>query len=489
MKRLLIAMVAMVAVFALVMPTYAAELKFGGYYDTKLYHTNNLRDGDDDADDQNDGVKTRMRLYFTAIGSENLKAVVKTEFDSVWGNARLGRQGADGGSRDNSGFEIKNGYIDFNVPDTPLNVKAGIIPAKMGKGVVFNDDTNGIVFGANFDPVKVGLVYSRLNDNNQTGFPWTGVTASTANNQDDDVDLWAFDVKYAMEMMSFGFSAGWVNTESRPSAGQTVPCVVSPVTGLVNADCGDPVGTNDSDEDVDFVILALDYDLSLDMFSLYLSAALNTGEDKGANAGSGADYKGSFLTVGGAYTVTDMATVGFDIYYASGDKNPDSGDIKSFQTLGGISRPSYNMDEAIFPGWFDDETGSAKTLPGGGAFTNNITSTGGFSSGDFVPNNMFAIGAHGDFKPLDQTLIVVGAAYLAPVEDVVVDDRGTATTVDDKTDDDPYGTSVYVRLSQGITDGLKLKAAVGYFFADDGYAPNGDDDDAYRMGLGLFWSW
>ena len=74
-------------------------------------------------------------------------------------------------------------------------------------------------------------------------------------------------------------------------------------------------------------------------------------------------------------------------------------------------------------------------------------------------------------------------------EDVVVDDRGTATTVDDKTDDDPYGTSVYVRLSQGITDGLKLKAAVGYFFADDGYAPNGDDDDAYRMGLGLFWSW
>ena len=85
MKRLLIAMVAMVAVFALVMPTYAAELKFGGYYDTKLYHTSNLRDGQDDADDQMDGVKTRMRLYFTAIGSENLRAVVKTEFDSGLG--------------------------------------------------------------------------------------------------------------------------------------------------------------------------------------------------------------------------------------------------------------------------------------------------------------------------------------------------------------------------------------------------------------------
>ena len=46
-----------------------------------------------------------------------------------------------------------------------------------------------------------------------------------------------------------------------------------------------------------------------------------------------------------------------------------------------------------------------------------------------------------------------------------------------------------MRLSQGITDGLKLKAAVGYVIADDGYAPNDNDDNAYRMGMGLFWSW
>ena len=188
--------------------------------------------------------------------------------------------------------------------------------------------------------------------------------------------------------------------------------------------CPAATGTNDSDEDNNFVILALDYDLSLDMFSLYASGALNTGEDKGANAGDGADYKGGMFTVGGAYTATDMITAGFDIYYATGDKNPTSGDIKSYQTLGGISRPSYNMDEAIFPGWFDDETPTAATLPGGGTFDNNLTSTGGFSSGGFVPNNMFAIGAHGDFKVLEQTLIVVGAAYLMPVEDVVVDDKG-----------------------------------------------------------------
>jgi hypothetical protein len=454
MKRFLIAMVAMVAVFALVMPASAAELKFGGYYDTKIYHTNNLRDGNDDADDQMDGTKTRMRLYFTAIGSENLKAVVKTEFDSVWGNARLGRQGADGGSRDNSGFEIKNGYIDFNVPDTPLNVKVGIIGAKIGKGVVYNDDTNGMQFRANFDPVKVSFLYSRLNDN-AGGFPWTDVSASTATAERDNVDLFAFDAVYAVETMSFGFSAGWVTTDS----------------GF------------DADEDDDFYIVALDYDLSLDMFSLYLTGALNAGEDKGGDGGDGADYKGTFLTVGGAYTATDMITAGFDIYYASGDDKPTSGDVDSFQTLGGISRPSYNMDETIFPGWFDDETSTAATLPGGGAFNNNTTSTGGFSSGGFVPNNMLAIGLHGDFKPADQTLIVVGGAYMMPVEDVDGDGDGKFN------DDDAYGTGLYLRLSQGITDGLKLKAAVGYLLADDGFEKGDNDDDAYRMGLGLFWSW
>jgi hypothetical protein len=487
MKRLLIALVAVVAVLALVMPASAAELKFGGYYDTKLYHANNQRDADDDADDQLDGIKTRMRLYFTAIGSENLRAVVRTEFDDVWGNARLGKQGADGGSRDNSGFEIKQGYIDFNLPDTPLNVKVGIIPAKVGKsGIVYNDDTSGVALGANFDPVKVSLVYSRLNDNSQTGFPWTDVTTSTATDQDDDVDLWAFDVKYGQEMFDLAFSAAWVNTESRPSADQVPDCAIdndptSPTFGTIV--CPPATGTNDHDEDVNYFIFAVDFDLSLDIFNFYLTAAQNAGEDKGADAGDGADYKGYLVTLGGTAAVTDMVTAGVDLYWASGDDDPDDGDIDSFETLGGIGRPTYNMDEVVFPGWFDDETATAATFPGGGAFANNPTSTGGFSSGGFVPNNIIAIGAHADLKPLDQTLIQVGGAWMTPAEDIDADGDGDAD------DDDPYGTSVYVRLQQGIVDGLKLKAAIGYLFADDGYGTTENDDDAYRMGLGLYWSW
>ena len=80
MKRLLIVLVALVAVFAMVLPASAADLKFGGMFWTKWYATSNIRDGNDDSNDRiSSFFYTRMRLYFTAIASENLRAVSKVE--------------------------------------------------------------------------------------------------------------------------------------------------------------------------------------------------------------------------------------------------------------------------------------------------------------------------------------------------------------------------------------------------------------------------
>jgi hypothetical protein len=151
-------LVALIAVFAMVLPAAAVELQFGGLYWTKYYHTNNLRDGNDDADDQIDGFYTRMRLYFTGVGSENVKVVSRFEIDNVWGQDALGSQSAD----DKDKWEVKNIYLDFNVPDTPLNLKMGTLAYKLGGGTVFNDDTSAIVADMKFDPLRVGLVYSRL---------------------------------------------------------------------------------------------------------------------------------------------------------------------------------------------------------------------------------------------------------------------------------------------------------------------------------------
>ncbi len=86
MKRLLFCLVALIAVFALVMPASAAEMKVNGIWNTKAYAVDNY-DGDDDTDDSFQYVTQRMRMYFNFISSENLKLVYKNEIDLEWGDA------------------------------------------------------------------------------------------------------------------------------------------------------------------------------------------------------------------------------------------------------------------------------------------------------------------------------------------------------------------------------------------------------------------
>ena len=86
MKRLLICLVALIAVFALVMPASAAEMKVNGIWNAKAYARDNY-DGYDDTDDSYQYVTQRMRMYFNFIASENLKLVYKNEIDLEWGDA------------------------------------------------------------------------------------------------------------------------------------------------------------------------------------------------------------------------------------------------------------------------------------------------------------------------------------------------------------------------------------------------------------------
>jgi hypothetical protein len=451
MKRLLIVLIALVAIFALVLPASAAELTFGGLFAQKYYSTDNQKDGNDKQDDNTNWFYTRMRLYFNAVGSENLKAVSKFEIDDYWGDNRIGSLSADGGSNnDSAGMEIKNAYIDFIVPDTTLNIKMGIIGARLDKPAwVFNDDTSGVLAAYKVDEWYFAGVYSRLGDSNTAG-PTSAITPTQSS---DDIDLWALAVNYNIEGV---FTA----------------------VNFAYLDLGNLNGRSN-----DLYVISFDADYSADMFSVYGDLAFNTGKNK--QGASDSDYKGWAFMAGGTFNATDTITAGLDLYLASGDKIGNT-DTKSFQTAGApAGRNVYNMDEVIFPGWFDDDTATI-TAPGGpsnaGLTGNNVSSTGLGTNAGYCLNNIIAVGIHGDFKPLDKTLVQVGGAYMAFMEDVV-----SNAANNDK--DDTLGYSLYARLSQGIVDGLTLKAAAGYFIADDGFTPNNKDDNAYRLAAGLFWSW
>jgi hypothetical protein len=464
MKRLLIVLIALVAIFALVLPASAVELKFGGLFAQKVYSTDNQKDGHDGEDDNTNWFYTRMRLYFTGVASENLKAVSKFEIDDYWGDNRIGSLSADGGSnRSSAGMEIKNAYIDFIVPDTALNIKVGIIGARLDKPAwVFNDDTSGLFAAYKYGEWYFAGLYSRLGDNNDIS-PTATITPTDSS---DDVDIWAFAVNYNMEGLFTAANFAWINNSDQFG------------------------GSDDPGNDFDLYVISFDADYSSDVFSVYGDVLFNAGENKQVDPDS--DFKGYGFMAGGTFTATDMITVGADFYYASGNKIGNN-DTKAMVTAGApTGRNAYNMDSVIFPGWFDDDTATI-TAPGGPGSNNNVTTTGLGTNAGYTLNNIWALGVHADIKPLEKTLIQVGGAYMGFVEDVAdrtsdgnVYEEGTNTVL---SKDDTLGYSFYGRLSQGVVDGLTLKAEAGYFVADDGFTPNNDDDNAYRLAMGLFYSW
>jgi len=520
MRRLLLYLVAVAAIVALVsLPAVAADFKFGGQAWTKYYSTSNTTDGSDKAikgtngvvanngDDNLNGFYTRMRLYFTATASENLMAVFKYEIDDVWGNGRLGTTSTDGGSlarsdtstqsAANSGGEVKNAYIQFNMPNTPLTFMVGALPAKLGTGLAFNDDTNGIVVSAKLDPVRVVGVYSRLQDNSQPNLTAGGTPTpntivgstndalgriqgafSAANTPEspfsasDDWDLWALWLGFApTKELSLGLAGTWVKTVFK--------------------------NPNPGSSDFNLYNTVLDVDFKTDLFALYFTGGKNFGSVD-IPAGGSADFKGFQLEAGATVHVKPVV-IGVDGYFSSGQKYNVSGDVKSYVTVGGDGRNTYNIDEIVFPGWFDDYsatitknfTGSSTINPATN-FT-NLTSTGMTRSNQgYVPTNIWALGAHVDFKPLEKTLLQAGGAYLQFVDDVPSKTTTGAPSTSKAQvlqEDKAIGTSLYLRLSQGIVDGLELKAAFGYLFADKAFTPNSSDDNAYKFATGLFWSW
>jgi hypothetical protein len=140
MKKMLTLAAVIFFVFTLAAATYAVEFKASGFIRVRTFvgvNTVHLpRATDADFDDTEAWVDSRFRLKMDLVASEDLKGVIYFEGDSTrWGEVRppgaqRNRAGAWGaGGSDAAAVELKQFYIDFNVPgikDTvPTNVRVG----------------------------------------------------------------------------------------------------------------------------------------------------------------------------------------------------------------------------------------------------------------------------------------------------------------------------------------------------------------------------
>ena len=121
------------------------------------------------ANDNRRYIDQRLRLYFTFQGSPNLKVVTKFEVgDTTWGDPGVGasalgqRTGQNGGGQigaDSTSIEVKNAYLQFNVPRIPTTSIIGIQTITLLDSWILDDDFSAAVFVTKLDPFRVTVGY------------------------------------------------------------------------------------------------------------------------------------------------------------------------------------------------------------------------------------------------------------------------------------------------------------------------------------------
>ncbi len=142
---------------------------YGNYTQQAINSANGKPNGYWNANDNRFYIDQRLRLYFTFQGSPNLKVVTKLEMgDTTWGDpgvaaSALGqRTGQNGGGEigaDSTSIEIKNAYLQFNVPHVPITSIIGIQTISLLDSWILDDDFSAAVFISKLDPFRIAAGY------------------------------------------------------------------------------------------------------------------------------------------------------------------------------------------------------------------------------------------------------------------------------------------------------------------------------------------
>lgn len=108
-------------------PTYADDrLKVTGYIDNHVHWMENTADNNDLTHTADRFIgRSRARLFFNMIATENSKGVVALEFDQEWGERPTAHDGFDWGNDQRDVVELKQLYVDFKIPGAPVRLEVG----------------------------------------------------------------------------------------------------------------------------------------------------------------------------------------------------------------------------------------------------------------------------------------------------------------------------------------------------------------------------
>jgi hypothetical protein len=297
MKRIALAILAIAFVIGSVAPSFAVELQArGSWRAAGEFYDLEAQDSNKELQSETFRARERARIWFDFVANENLKAVLGLEIgDFRWGQEGGGQLGTDGTSL----IEVKHAYFDFNVPNTEVNIKAGLqalyIPGTLGS-LVLDDDAAAVMVSAPInDMVSVAAGWIRAYDDND------GTQAVTATQDDYDtmallvpVNADGFNVTPYFLYSMIGKEALNKNTVINTATDDATmwhagfnaqidmfdPIVV--MTDFVYGSLGAEIGGSDFDIKGWIFDLAVDYKMDFmtpELFFLYASGDDDTNDD------------------------------------------------------------------------------------------------------------------------------------------------------------------------------------------------------------------
>jgi hypothetical protein len=310
MKRLAILAILAAFILGTVATASAVELKARGSWRVHANWMDNYDFDDDDPVSEDDfAVYQRARVWFDFVANENLKAVLGLEIGDVrWGD------GAGAIGTDQRAIEVKHAYLDFNLPDTEVNIKAGLqwieLPSSFGSNIVSKDmaalvvnvpfnDMIGLTVGwaRPVDKYTDDTTYSNYYLNATTGVIEENASTKKEDDLNDEVDViflslpvkgdgFAVTPFYATALIGKDSGLARAGDDESPWwAGLNVKLdMMDPIVILADLD----YGRWDTDDDTKdragwYFDLAVDY--KMDMMTPEVFFVYSTGED-GDNDGS-----------------------------------------------------------------------------------------------------------------------------------------------------------------------------------------------------------
>jgi len=194
MKKALVTGVILAVAVAVAAPAMAVDWSAAGqmYVRTAMYRNvvgMPFAVGSGGIDDTASWVDQRGRLALTARASKELYGVWYIEVDSTrWGEAAGDRNTAGTWTADRAAFEVKGLYIDFMVPQTPLDLRVGIQGHVVRSHIMWFNDGAGVTGRVKYENFNVHGGWAKVDEGQTAG-------ANNANRDwvDDDEDIYYVD--------------------------------------------------------------------------------------------------------------------------------------------------------------------------------------------------------------------------------------------------------------------------------------------------------